>query len=336
MHLFYLLLLCFAFHCEACTRANYVGNDNTVVTGRTMDWAEDIRTNLWIFPRGLERAGESGPQALKWTSKYGSVIGTAYDVGTVDGMNEKGLVANVLYLAESDYGSPTANRPTLSIGAWAQYVLDSFGTVTEAVDALKGDTIQIIAPKLPNGEPAVGHLALSDPSGDSAIFEYVKGKLVIHHGKEYQVMTNSPPYNQQLTLNAYWKQIGGTAMLPGTSRASDRFVRASFYLLNLPLTLKMQDAVAGVSSVMSNASVPFGVSVPGQPNIATTIWKSVSNLKDRVYYFSSTLSPYAFWVPLADVDFNGGVKKLTLTGGEIYSGDAASKFQPAEPFKFLE
>ena len=27
---------------EACTRATYIGPDNTVITGRTMDWKEDL------------------------------------------------------------------------------------------------------------------------------------------------------------------------------------------------------------------------------------------------------------------------------------------------------
>jgi choloylglycine hydrolase len=35
-------------------------------------------------------------------------------------MNERGLVANLLYLAESDYGKPVAGKPLLSISAWAQ------------------------------------------------------------------------------------------------------------------------------------------------------------------------------------------------------------------------
>ena len=34
---------------EACTRATYIGPDNTVITGRTMDWKEDIMSNSkWI------------------------------------------------------------------------------------------------------------------------------------------------------------------------------------------------------------------------------------------------------------------------------------------------
>jgi choloylglycine hydrolase len=106
-------------------------------------------------------------------------------------MNEKGLVANLLYLAESDYGTPAAARPNLSIGGWAQYVLDSFATVDEAVAALEKEPFTIVAPVLPNGEPGVGHLAISDPSGDSAIFEYIGGRMKIHHGRDYTVMTNS-------------------------------------------------------------------------------------------------------------------------------------------------
>lgn len=330
-------ILCSSINLEACTRATYIGPDNTVMTGRTMDWAEDIKTNLYVFPRGLNRSGEAGQNPLKWTSKYGSIIGTAYDVGTVDGLNEKGLAANVLYLAESDYGTTDLDKNTLSIGAWGQYVLDRFATVNEVVEALKEDTIHIIAPNLPNGRPATGHLAVSDPSGDSAIFEYIKGKLVIHHSKDYQVMTNSPSYDQQLTLNSYWKTIGGLVMLPGTNRAADRFVRASFYIGAIPQTSKKDLALASLMSVMCNVSVPLGITTPGEPNIASTLWRTLSDQKNLVYYYASTETPFLFWVPLQDLDFkeNASVKKLTLTNGEIYSANAAKEFKMAEPFKFL-
>ena len=41
-------------------------------------------------------------------------------------------------------------------------------------------------------------------------------------------MTNSPVYEQQIALNAYWDLIGGNNMLPGTINAADRFVRLSY------------------------------------------------------------------------------------------------------------
>lgn len=322
---------------EACTRAVYLGPENMVVTGRTMDWREDIQTNLYLFPRGMERAGADKGKTLHWKSKYGSVIAAGYDIGTSDGMNEKGLVANLLYLAESDYNRPGDTRPVMGISIWAQYVLDNFATVDEAVAELKKEVFRIDAPDMPNGAKSTLHLSISDATGNSAIFEYVGGNLVIHEGRKCQVMTNSPLYEKQMTLNDYWKQIGGLVMLPGTNRASDRFVRASFYINAISQTSNPQGAVAGVFSVMRNVSVPLGISVEGQPNIASTRWRSVSDQKNKVYFFETTLTPNVFWVNLKKMDFTEGapVRKLSLVNGEIYAGDTANDFKESKPFKFM-
>ena len=322
----------------ACTRCLKVFADGTVVVGRSMDWVEDPGSELWIFPRGMKWRGNAGPASFEWTSTYGSVGVSFYGVATACGMNEKGLVANLLYLAESDYGKPVAGRPNLSIAGWAQYVLDSYATVAEAVAGLEKEPFTIIAPVLPNGDAGVGHLAISDPSGDSAIFEYIGGRLQIHHGRQYTVMTNSPPFDDQLALDAYWREIGGDVMLPGTIRASDRFVRTSFYIGAIPKERSGSKAIASVFSVIRNASAPLGITTPGEPNVASTIWRTVYDQKDRVLYFDSATSPTVFWVPLEQVDFTAGaaVKRLPLKGGETYSGDASGSFRPAEVFELLK
>lgn len=111
---------------DACSRAVYFGKEGQTITGRTMDWfVSDMDTNMWLYPRGLERTSNT-KTPLNWKSKYGSVAVTIYEGATADGMNEKGLVANMLYLAESKYPVAKADdkRPTLPISAWAQYVLD--------------------------------------------------------------------------------------------------------------------------------------------------------------------------------------------------------------------
>lgn len=310
---------------DACTRAVYLGPDNMIVTGRTMDWKEDPQSNIYFFPRGMERRGGKTDNTIKWTSVYGSVVTAGYDIGVCDGMNEKGLVANLLFLAESDYHRPYDKRPVMGLSIWTQYVLDNFATVDEAVEVLGNEVFRIDDPDLPNGAKSTLHLSISDPTGNSAIFEYINGNLVIHHGRDCQVMTNSPTYDKQQTLDDYWEQIGGLVMLPGTNRASDRFVRASFYIKALPQTADYRQAVAGVFSVMRNVSVPLGISIPSQPNIASTRWRTVADQKNRVYYFESTLSPDIFWIDLNALDFSAdkSVRKLTLTNGEIYSGDAA-------------
>jgi len=323
----------------ACSRAVYLGLEDTVITVRSMDWLSDMGSNLWAFPRNIQRDGAAGPQSIRWTSKYGSVVASAFEACTADGMNEKGLVANLLYLTESEYVKPSCDdkRRPLSVSVWVQYLLDNYATVAEAVSDLQKEPFYVVPVMSPDGHAGTVHLAISDPTGDSAIFEYLGGKLVIHHGRQYQVMTNSPAYDQQLALNSYWQQIGGTTMLPGTNRAADRFVRASFYINAVPKTANNSEAIACAFSVIRNVSVPLGISTPGQPNISSTIWRTVSDQKNKRYFFESVRSPNVFWVNLADLNFSAGAptKKLTLTGGAIYSGNASAQFQPAAPFNFL-
>lgn len=200
-------------------------------------------SNMWVLPRGMKRDGRGGKNTISWVSKYGSLIVTAYDIGTAEGMNEKGLVVNELALVESNYGKP--------------------------------------------------------PDG-SAVFEYVDGKLVIHHGKQYKVVTNSPTYDKQLAIMEYWKEAGGLEKsLPGTSRAADRFVRATYLLAALPTETSAKyisgspqqkfqfQAAMSVLSLMRSVGTPLGFSLEEQPWVCSTIWRTVSDSTNRVVLFDS-------------------------------------------------
>ena len=330
-------LVVITYDVSACTRTVYFGREGQTVTGRSMDWIEDMQTNLWLFPRGMKRDGGLGNGSLEWTSKYGSVVTSIYEGGTADGMNEKGLVANLLYLVESEYPAADDKRPGLCITAWAQHLLDNFATVNEAVEEIQKDAFRVVPVAAPNGEKGTVHLAISDATGDSAIFEYVKGKLVIHHGKEYQVMTNSPTYDKQIAINEYWKDFDGAVMLPGTVRAADRFARASYYINACQQSADAREAVAAVFSVMRNVSVPRGIRKKGAPNVSATLWLTVADQKNRIYYYHDTNSPGAIWVKLDRIDFKeeAGVRKLTLAGKPDTGGDQTANFEKSEPFKFL-
>lgn len=325
----------------ACTRLVFQGANGHVITARSMDWKSDIVSNLWVLPRGMQRTGETGPNTVRWTSKYGSVITSGYDISTTDGVNEAGLNANLLWLVESQYPAFGADsKPGLSIAAWAQYVLDNFATVQQAVAALSKEPFTLVSDAMP-GENRLTtvHLSISDASGDSAIVEYIGGKQVIHHGRQYQVMTNSPTYDQQLALNTYWKQIGGTTMLPGTNRAADRFARASFYVNAIPKDQSPNKALASVFSVIRNASVPYGLNTPEEPNISSTRWRTVFDHERKLYFFESALTPNTFWVGLKALDFSkekGKVMKIDLGPDQnhTYSGDATQQFKVSPPFKF--
>lgn len=327
---------------EACTRFVYQGANGQVITARSMDWKSDVMTNLYVLPKGIERTGEAGPNSIKWKAKYGSVVATGYDVSTTDGVNEAGLAANLLWLVESEYPPfGKDSRPGLTIAAWAQYVLDNFASVDEAVAALEKQPFTIVTDNVP-GENRLTtlHLSMSDASGDSAIVEYIGGRQVIHHDRKYQVMTNSPVFDQQLALDAYWKQIGGTVMLPGTNRAADRFARASFYVNAIPKDENANRAVASVFSVIRNVSVPYGLNTPEEPNISSTRWRTVVDHKRKLYFFESALTPNTFWIDLKALDFSaetGKVMRLDLGENQdhTYSGNATEDFKPAPAFHFL-
>ncbi len=325
---------------QACSRVLYVSkNAGHVLTGRTTDWFEDVESNLWVFPRGMKRDGAAGKNSARWVSKYGSVITAGFDVATADGLNEKGLMANMLYLNEADFGKRDETRPGLSSSLYTQYLLDNFATVAEAVEAMKGDRIQVVPLAFPGSTPKPGliHFSISDATGDSAIFEYLKGKLVIHHGKQYRVMTNSPPYDQQIAINAYWESVGGDEMLPGTHRPADRYVRASYYLKQLPDPKTDREATANIMSVMRNISVPFGIADPCAPNVSATLWRTTADHINKIYYFESTSSLNVIWVQLKNLDFKAGaaVKKLTLVGSYDLVGDVSNSFVKTKPFTFL-
>ena len=153
-------------------------------------------------------------------------------------------------------------------------------------------------------------------------------------------MTNSPIFEEQLALNAYWRQIGGAVFLPGTNRSADRFARASFYINAIPKSEDPGLALASVFSVIRNVSVPFGITTPGEPNISSTRWRTVADHKRKLYFFESALTPNSFWVDLNRLDFDatsGKVMKLDLGTDQshTYSGNATKQFKPSAPFQFL-
>uniref|UniRef100_UPI004056FDFF linear amide C-N hydrolase n=1 Tax=Alistipes sp. TaxID=1872444 RepID=UPI004056FDFF len=323
---------------EACTRVLYTGPVGMVATGRTMDWREDPKSNLYLFPRGMERRGGKGERSVHWRSKYGSVAVAGYDIGICDGMNEAGLVANLLFLPETEYSYAGDERPVMGLSIWTQYLLDNFATVAQAVEELRKDSFRLDAPDLPNGVKSRLHLSISDRTGDSAIVEYVAGEVKIYHSAEYKVLTNSPTYDLQLAINAYWQEVGGLSMLPGTNRSSDRFARASFYINAVEQSSDERIALAALISVIRNVSVPYGISTPERPHIASTRWRVVADQRELTYYFESALEMAALWVDLRAIDLSegSGERVLKLSTTTNYSGDVSNRFVPVDhPFVFL-
>ena len=294
-----------------------------VLVGRSMDWFEPTRTVLAARPRGVERQSAPGdPGGFTWTSTYGSVVSLMYGRIAVDGVNESGVHCSGLYLAESDYGPRDPERPGLLLSSAVQYLLDSFASVSAAVAWLESSNVQIIPMDI-GTRPGTGHLSMADPTGDSAIVEFVAGGLRIHHGPQYTVMANSPVYDEQLVLLRRYAGLGGEEPLPGGTDSQDRFARAAYYSAHLPATSSAVEATAEVFSVIRNTSTPFGTVDEARPNISTTRWRTVTDLTTRRYFFEWTMSPSVLWVDLdgltfdTDRDLTVEVETESLLAGDI-------------------
>jgi len=326
---------------QACTRAVYQGPDGRVLTGRNMDFKDPMVSNFWIFPRRMKRNGAAGPRSVEWTSKFGSLAVSGYDISTVDGMNEAGLNASLLWLNATKFPDDDKITPRMSLSIWAQFYLDQFATVSEAVVYTRAHPVQVVSGEVPGrpGSLAPLHLTLSDATGDSAVLEWIGGKLNIHHDRSYQVVTNDPPYHDQLANQKYWSAVDALNFLPGSGRSEDRFVRAGFYINAVTQSADPRIAAAAVFSVIRNASAPYGVSLPGAPNLSTTRWRVVADQKSKVFYGESATSPNVFWVDLKKLDFSDGahVRKIDLgvDMSRILAGEASSQFVSAKPFDFM-
>jgi len=324
-----------------CTRVIWPDAGGAVLVGRNMDFHRDLMTNLWKQPRGVTRDdGVSGK--LTWTSKFGSVIAAAFDIISVDGINEAGLAGHVLWLAESTYGTTDDTRTQLSQAIWLQYFLDNFATVAEAVAWIGETNVQVVQLDDPTGgDPPTIHLALDDAGGDSAIIEYLDGQPKVYHSKDFRVMTNSPTFDQQLELVKNFEGLGGTEPLPGSTLATDRFARATYYAGRLPTPASQVEAIASMFSVIRNAAQPFRIPDPGKPDASQTIWQVVMDLTNRRYVYESTTRPNIVWVDLADLDFSAGSPQLKLDlmsdlaveGG--IAGNVGGRFKDAGPMTFL-
>lgn len=282
---------------EACSRILWNNNGQAIVTARTMDLFTDDKARLVYLPRGIVRRGAVEDAAAHWTSKYASIAVTAFDAATSDGLNESGLAAHLLYLHDSEY-EPADQRPTISNAIWTQYVLDNFATVAEALEGLK----QVrVASKKVHGQEWGLHLAIEDATGDSAIIEYVKGKLVVHHGKEYTVMTNEPPMEEQLANLKRYRLFGGTLAMPGDIDPLSRYVRAASYLKTLPAPADYREAIGFVAGLVRNVAVPFGAhdtSGGDSTDAWPTRWSSVADLSHKRYFFLPVHGANVFWVDL--------------------------------------
>lgn len=266
----------------ACSRVFY-NNKNEKIVIRSMDLNRSDRAKIVILPKGIEKKGYPS-NGLQWVAKYGSIVTTAFDNATTDGINECGLAAHIHYSKETKYlSSPLL--PKIGIHLWIQYFLDCCKNVQEVIQL--ASTIQVVNEEIDN-EFWPLFAILEDATGNSAILEYINGKLVAHCSNSYNVATNDPFYSVQLQNLAKYRGFGGSSSLPCLQDSESRFVRLSA-LLNQKF-FHWRDL--------------FAIIKKNSYDDWQTLWISIADVKNKHYTFIRASDNQEWFFDLNKIDFS--------------------------------
>ncbi len=326
---------------DACSRVLYVGDTTATgneevlrIVGRSLDWSTPIPTNIFVYPRGIEKQSAAEGSMFRWTSVYGAVYATSYNAGITEGMNEKGLTVNGLFCRQAIYNNPsTEDKPVMSLAVFPAYLLDLCATTDEAVALVRQQNFKIAGATFDGGTASTLHWGITDATGKSAVIEFNNGHIKIYEGRDLPVLTNDPLWPAMNAIDDYWEGIGGASFLPGGVRSADRFVRAHFFDNSVERTNDADTGLAIIRSILYNVSVPYKY-VKGDKNLSQTQWRSFSNIRDRKYFFENVTDPGLYYIDLNELSLSPGSPVLYLDTQHAagYVGNVNRHLVNSEPF----
>lgn len=320
---------------EACTRVLYRGENNLYIVGRSLDWKTPIPTNLYVYPRGISKKGSNLPNSVEWTSRYGAVYAVGYDGGVTEGMNEKGLVVNGLFCKGTVYGNEsTAGRPAMSMAMFVAWILDTCADVGEVRALMEEHNFDLGGATFDGGTVSALHWGVTDHTGATIIFEFDHGDIKVYDAGDYLALANDPDWPAMTAIMDYWNRIGGKNMLPGTVTSPDRCVRANYFAHHVKA---VEDADLGASicrTVLQNSSVPYTYMIEGEPNLSSTQWRSLSNVRDLRYYFDIVTSDGCYYIDLKGLILKDGapILKLDTSEADGATGNANNLLKESKGF----
>jgi len=234
----------FSTPARACTTFA-MGAGEHLLVGKSYDW-DTPHGLVMVNKRGVKKQAlvlALGTKPASWTSKYGSLTFNQYGREMPNGgINEAGLVVEIMWLSRTRHGVPGPDRPTVNELQWIQYLLDGSATLKQAEAAAQGLQVARIY--------AAVHYMVCDRSGACGTFEYLNGKLVVHRGKKLptRVLTNST-YKDSVEMLRRHRGFGGKRKIPGGSGTLPRFVRASHLVRKAGKAPTVKQAFSGLVSV---------------------------------------------------------------------------------------
>jgi choloylglycine hydrolase len=205
-----------------CTDLRLVRLTDMHVSGRTLDFAFDLASQVRVVPRGQQWKATATATAdavapLEWSNGLGFVAMDAFgfDGYFADGLNEAGLSVGTLWLPETSLPTTpptTGEAPSLDFINLAGWLLGTCRTVADVKAAL--GQVQLwnapVRDLWPAGKavPAqlaplmdwafTEHLAVHDAHGGDLVVEFLDGVAHVHDNV-VGVLTNSPTYDWHVT-----------------------------------------------------------------------------------------------------------------------------------------
>jgi choloylglycine hydrolase len=325
----------FCFVALPCTRLLYRGSESLYIVARSLDWKTPIPTNLYVYPRDVEKRSSNLPGAFHWQSRYGAVYAVSYDGGVTEGMNEEGLVVNGLFCRNTIYNdSAQPKNNVVSLAMFVPWLLDQCATVADVRRQLLTSSFEIQGATFDSGTVSALHWGATDSTGESIIFEFDRGTVNVYDMEEYLAMTNDPQWPEMTAILDYWIRICGTHMLPGTVSSPDRCVRANFFAHNVASVPDAHTGIAIARTLLYNSCVPYTYTVEGELNLSSTQWRSYADLRDLRYYFEIVTNPAVYYIDLTTLDLAPGAPILKLDTSKTSNvvGNANAHLHRSEAF----
>lgn len=221
--------------------------------GKSYDW--DMEQGIVIAnPRGLHKRALllGGGKPAEWDARYASITFNQYGREIPNGgMNEAGLVVEVMWLDETEAPAPD-RRPAVSELQWIQMQLDSRATVAEMAGAADSVRVSQIGGKV--------HYMACDATGACAVFENLRGKMVVTQGRamESKVLTNDT-YRASMGSLAQHQGFGGKRAIPTGKGSLERFVRAAALVAHPSGKPERKKALAVLDSVRNGAYTKWNI-----------------------------------------------------------------------------
>jgi len=228
------VMLAAARPAHACTTFMLERGGERVV-GKSYDWHMG-QGLVMINKRGVAKQslpGNAGDRATRWLSRHASVTFNQYGRELPNGgMNDAGLVVEVMWLDDSVYEKPD-QRPSLNELQWIQYHLDTHASVAEMVAAAAQQRVSPLY--------AAVHYLACDKTGACAAFEYLAGKLVVTPGAK------------TLTNHSYAESVAWAAKqrdVPRGMGSLERFARASRQVAARPPAPAAAEPIAAAFAIL--------------------------------------------------------------------------------------